>query len=158
VEEAILRQIALLWQTRVLRREKLGVADEVETALSYLRDIFLPVLPALYARWDRALGGRAPSFLRPGSWIGGDRDGNPFVTADSLQFALARAAEAVLGYYLDAVHALGAELSISTEHVQVSEALLKLAEASHDEARSRADEPYRRAITGIYARLAATHQ
>ena len=158
VEEAILRQIALLWQTRVLRREKLGVADEVETALSYLRDIFLPVLPALYARWDRALGDRTPSFLRPGSWIGGDRDGNPFVTADSMQFALARAAEAVLGYYLDAVHALGAELSISTEHVQVSEALLKLAEASHDEARSRADEPYRRAITGIYARLSATHE
>jgi len=158
VEEAILRQIALLWQTRVLRREKLGVADEVETALSYLRDIFLPVLPALYARWDRALGGRAPSFLRPGSWIGGDRDGNPFVTADSMQFALARAAEAVLGYYLDAVHALGAELSISTEHVQVSEALLKLAEASHDEAKSRADEPYRRAITGVYARLSATHE
>ncbi len=158
VEEAILRQIALLWQTRVLRREKLGVADEVETALSYLRDIFLPVLPALYARWDRALGDRTPSFLRPGSWIGGDRDGNPFVTADSMQFALARAAEAVLGYYLDAVHALGAELSISTEHVDVSEALLKLAEASHDEARSRADEPYRRAITGVYARLSATHE
>ena len=158
VEEAILRQIALLWQTRVLRREKLGVADEVETALSYLRDIFLPVLPALYARWDRALGNRTPSFLRPGSWIGGDRDGNPFVTADSMQFALARAAEAVLGYYLDAVHALGAELSISTEHVEVSEALLKLAEASHDEARSRADEPYRRAITGVYARLSATHE
>jgi phosphoenolpyruvate carboxylase len=158
VEEAILRQIALLWQTRVLRREKLGVADEVETALSYLRDIFLPVLPALYARWDRALGNRTPSFLRPGSWIGGDRDGNPFVTAESMTFALARAAEAVLGYYLDAVHALGAELSISTEHVQVSEALLKLAEASHDEAKSRADEPYRRAITGIYARLSATHQ
>ncbi len=158
VDEAILRQIALLWQTRVLRREKLGVADEVETALSYLRDVFLPVLPALYARWDRALGARAPSFLRAGSWIGGDRDGNPFVTAESLELALARAAEAVLGYYLDAVHALGAELSISTEHVKVSDALLKLAEASHDEAKSREDEPYRRAISGIYARLSATHE
>jgi hypothetical protein len=80
---------------------------------------------ALFALGPR-LGGRAPSFLRPGSWIGGDRDGNPFVTADSMQFALARAAEAVLGYYLDAVHALGAELSISTEHVAVSEALSSL--------------------------------
>ncbi len=158
IDEAILRQIALLWQTRVLRREKLGVADEVQTALSYLRDIFLPVMPALYARWDRALGERAPSFLRAGSWIGGDRDGNPFVTADSLRLALARSAEAVLGYYLDAVHALGAELSISTEHVKVSEALLKLAESSHDEARSREDEPYRRALSGVYARLSATHE
>lgn len=158
VDEAILRQIALLWQTRVLRREKLGVPDEVETALSYLRDVFLPVLPALYARWDRAIGERVPSFLRAGSWIGGDRDGNPFVTADSLRLALARSAEAVLSYYLDAVHALGAELSISTEHVAVDAEVLKLAESSHDTGRSREDEPYRRALTGIYARLSATHE
>ncbi|WP_448662392.1 phosphoenolpyruvate carboxylase [Sphingomonas sp. CJ20] len=158
VEEAILRQIALLWQTRVLRREKLGVADEVETALSYLRDVFLPVLPALYARWDRALGERGPSFLRAGSWIGGDRDGNPFVTAESMRLALARAAETVLAYYLESVHALGAELSISTEHTAISDAVLKLAESSHDNAKSRADEPYRRALSGIYARLSATHE
>jgi phosphoenolpyruvate carboxylase len=158
VEEAILRQIALLWQTRVLRRDKLGVADEVETALSYLRDVFLPVLPALYARWDRALGERAPSFLRAGSWIGGDRDGNPFVDAGSLKLALARSAETVLAYYMEAVHALGAELSISTEHAQISEAVLKLAEASHDTGKSREDEPYRRALSGIYARLSATHE
>lgn len=158
VEEAILRQIALLWQTRVLRREKLGVPDEVETALSYFRDVFLPVLPALYARWDRALGDRGPSFLRPGSWIGGDRDGNPFVTAESMRFALARAAETVLDHYLESVHALGAELSISTEHAAVPEAVLKLAEASGDTGTSRSDEPYRRALTGIYARLSATHE
>ncbi|WP_313536499.1 phosphoenolpyruvate carboxylase [Sphingomonas sp.] len=158
VEEAILRQIALLWQTRVLRREKLGVPDEVETALSYFRDVFLPVLPALYARWDRALGDRAPSFLRPGSWIGGDRDGNPFVTAESMRFALARAAETVLDHYLESVHALGAELSISTEHTDVPEAVLALAEASGDTGKSRSDEPYRRALTGIYARLSATHE
>jgi phosphoenolpyruvate carboxylase len=158
IEEAILRQIALLWQTRVLRRDKLGVADEVETALSYLRDVFLPVLPALYARWDRALGERSPSFLRAGSWIGGDRDGNPFVTADSMRLALQRAAETVLVHYLDAVHALGAGLSISTEHAQVDPAVEKLAEASHDTGQSRSDEPYRRALSGIYARLSATHE
>ena len=158
IDEAILRQIALLWQTRVLRREKLGVPDEVETALSYLRDVFLPVLPALYARWDRALGERVPSFLRAGSWIGGDRDGNPFVTAESLRLALARSAEAVLAYYLESVHALGAELSISTEHAAVDEAVNKLAEASHDTGKSREDEPYRRALSGIYARLSATHE
>jgi len=158
VDEAILRQIALLWQTRVLRRERLFVADEVETALSYLRDVFLPALPALYQRWDRALGERSPSFLRPGSWIGGDRDGNPFVTADSQRIALAKACEAVLGHYLDAVNALGAELSISTGIAQPDEAVQHLAEASGDTAPSRADEPYRRALSGIYARLAATHQ
>ncbi len=157
VEEAILRQIALLWQTRVLRRERLYVTDEVEIALSYLRDVFLPALPTLYQRWDRALGARVPSFLRPGSWIGGDRDGNPFVTADSLKTALAKASEAVLGHYLDAVHALGAELSISTNLAPADQAVIALAEASGDSAESRSDEPYRRALSGIYARLAATH-
>jgi phosphoenolpyruvate carboxylase len=120
--------------------------------------VFLPTLPALYAHWDRALGSRVPSFLKPGSWIGGDRDGNPFVTADSLKLALARAAEAVFGYYLDAVHALGAELSISSQQVPVDDAVIRLAEASGDAAASRADEPYRRALSGIYARLAATHE
>ncbi|HWU73199.1 MAG TPA: phosphoenolpyruvate carboxylase, partial [Sphingomonas sp.] len=158
VEQAIARQIALLWQTRVLRRERLYVADEVETALSYLRDVFLPVLPGLYQRWDRALGERTPSFLQPGSWIGGDRDGNPNVVAESLTAALARSCEAVLGYYLDAVHALGAELSISTDHAQVSDELLQLAAASGDDAPSRNDEPYRRALSGVYARLAATYR
>ena len=157
VDDAIRRQVALLWQTRALRRERLYVTDEVETALSYLRDVFLPALPALYGRWDRALGGRTPSFLRPGTWIGGDRDGNPFVTADSLATALARAAEAVLGHYLDAVHALGAELSISSAQVAVDEAVLALAERSGDAAASRGDEPYRRALSGIHTRLAATH-
>ncbi|MET3824997.1 phosphoenolpyruvate carboxylase [Sphingomonas sp. PvP055] len=157
IEQAILRQIALLWQTRVLRRERLYVTDEVETALSYLRDVFLPALPALYQRWDRALGERTPGFLKPGSWIGGDRDGNPFVTADSLRAALAKASEAVLVHYLDAVHALGAELSISTDLAPADAAVTALADASGDNAESRSDEPYRRALSGIYARLAATH-
>ena len=156
VEEAILRQIALLWQTRPLRRERLYVADEVETALAYLRDVFLPVLPALYAQWERALGRRPKSFLRPGSWIGGDRDGNPNVTAASLRLALARASETVLTYYLDQVHALGAELSISTELAQITPEVERLAERSGDDSPARRDEPYRRALSGIYARLAAT--
>ena len=157
VEDAIIRQIALLWQTRVLRRERLVVADEVDTALSYLRDVFVPALPALYQRWDRALGERVPSFLRPGSWIGGDRDGNPFVTASSLRLATARAAEAILGSYAVALHALGAELSIATGHAAVDAGVAALAEASGDAAESRRDEPYRRALSGLYARIAATH-
>ncbi|HEY2635481.1 MAG TPA: phosphoenolpyruvate carboxylase, partial [Steroidobacteraceae bacterium] len=85
IEESIAAQIALLWQTRALRRERLYVADEVDTALTYLRDIFLPTVPVLYARWERLIGRRPASFLRLGSWIGGDRDGNPHVTADSLR-------------------------------------------------------------------------
>jgi phosphoenolpyruvate carboxylase len=158
IDQAIYRQIALLWQTRPLRRERLYVADEVETALAYLRDVFLPALPALYSRWQRALGHRPASFLRPGTWIGGDRDGNPFVTADSLRLALSRGAEAVVGHYLRQLHALGAELSISTELADVTWEVEKLAEASGDKSSTRSDEPYRRAITGIYSRLAKTYQ
>jgi phosphoenolpyruvate carboxylase len=157
IDEAICRQIALLWQTRPLRREKLFVADEIENVLTYFRDIFLPVLPALYGRWERVLGARPQSFLRVGSWIGGDRDGNPFVQAPQLEFALSRGCQAALAYYLDAVHALGAELSLSTELAHVPQAVLDLADASGDNSPSRQDEPYRRAISGIYARLAATY-
>jgi phosphoenolpyruvate carboxylase len=156
VEAAIRRHITFLWQTRPLRRERVFVADEVEIALSYLTDVFLPVLPALYARWERALGSPLASFLRIGSWIGGDADGNPNVTADTLRLALGSASEALLGDYLDQVHALGADLSISVELASVTPAVLQLAEASGDDAPARRDEPYRRALTGIYARLAAT--
>jgi phosphoenolpyruvate carboxylase len=156
VEEAIRRQVALLWLTRPLRRERLFVADEIEIALSYLRDIFLPVLPRLYSSWERLLGKRTPSFLRIGSWIGGDRDGNPNVTAETLRLALGRASETVLLHYLDEVHGLGAELSISSELVEAAPELVELADRAHDPSPARADEPYRRAISGIYARLAAT--
>jgi phosphoenolpyruvate carboxylase len=158
IDEAICRQIALLWQTRPLRRERLYVQDEIENVLAYFRDTFLPVLPALYARWERVLGDRPHSFLRVGSWIGGDRDGNPFVQAPQLKFALGRACEAALGYYLESLHALGAELSLSTELAKVPQAVLDLADRSGDISPSRQDEPYRRALTGIYARLCATHQ
>ncbi|MET0370609.1 MAG: phosphoenolpyruvate carboxylase [Sphingobium sp.] len=158
LDEAICRQIALLWQTRPLRREKLFVADEIDNVLTYFRDIFLPVYPALYARWERDLGARPPSFLRAGNWIGGDRDGNPFVQAPQLRHALGKGCEAALGYYLDSLHGLGAELSLSTELAQVPQSVLDLADASGDGSPSRVDEPYRRALSGIYARLAASYQ
>ena len=156
IEAAIVRQIALLWQTRPLRRERMQVRDEVDIALSYLRDIFLPVLPQLYARWDRLLPRRTPCFLKLGSWIGGDRDGNPNVNADSLRHALGAASRAVLEGYLAQVHALGKELSISSELADVSSEVRQLSAASGDTYVGRSDEPYRRALLGIYARLAAT--
>ena len=157
IEEAIGAQITLLWQTRALRRERLYVTDEVDTALTYLRDIFVPVIPVLYARWERVLGQRPASFLRLGSWIGGDRDGNPHVVADSLRLALDRSSKALLLDYLEQLNSLGAELSISNELAPVSAAVMALALQSGDKNAARADEPYRRAITGIYARLAATY-
>lgn len=157
IEQALVRQIALLWQTRPLRRERMRVQDEVEIALAYLRDVLLPVLPRLYARWDRLLPRRTGAFLRLGTWIGGDRDGNPNVNAETLRYALRSASRALLGSYLVQLHALGKELSVSTELAEVSDDVLRLADASGDDYAGRRDEPYRRALVGIYARLAATY-
>jgi phosphoenolpyruvate carboxylase len=156
--EALMRaRITQLWQTRMLRYTKLTVADEIENALSYYQSTFLRQIPKLYGEIEDQLAGHAvPSFLRMGQWIGGDRDGNPNVTADTLRMALARQSEVALRFYLTEVHALGAELSISQMLAGVTPAMQALADASPDRNAHREDEPYRRALIGIYARLAAT--
>jgi len=156
--EALLRaRVTQLWQTRMLRTAKLTVADEIENALSYYQATFLRQVPRLYRDLERALHGHevAP-FLRMGHWIGGDRDGNPNVGAPTLELALARQAEVALRFYLTEAHELGAELSISQTLAPVTPAMLALAERSPDRNPHREDEPYRRALIGIYARLAAT--
>ena len=156
--EALMRaRVTQLWQTRMLRTAKLTVADEIENALSYYRSTFLRQIPRLYRDIEQALPGfEIASFFRMGNWIGGDRDGNPFVTADTLRMALARQSETVLRFYLTEAHELGAELSISVTLAPVSVEMLKLAASSPDHSVHRADEPYRRALIGMYARLAAT--
>jgi len=158
--EALMRaRITQLWQTRMLRYTKLTVADEIENALSYYQSTFLREIPRLYREIEEHLAGFAvPSFLRMGQWIGGDRDGNPNVTADTLRMALARQSEVALRFYLTEVHALGAELSISQMLAGVTPAMQALADASPDRNPHREDEPYRRALVGVYAKLAATLQ
>jgi phosphoenolpyruvate carboxylase len=156
-ESQIRIRVTQLWQTRLLRFSKLTVADEIENALSYYEATFLREIPRVYAELERALGhdGIAP-FLRMGQWIGGDRDGNPNVTAETLEYALRRQAELVLRHYLTEVHYLGGELSLSATLVDVSVEMQALAERSPDHSEHRVDEPYRRALTGVYSRLAAT--
>jgi len=156
--EALIRaRVTQLWQTRMLRTAKLTVADEIENALSYYPVTFLREIPRLYRDIERALPGhRIAPFLRMGHWIGGDRDGNPNVGAPTLRHALARQAEVALRFYLTEVHELGAELSMSGTLAPVTPAMAALAAASPDTNTHRADEPYRRALIGIYARLAAT--
>ena len=158
--EALLRaRVTQLWQTRMLRTAKLTVADEIENALSYYNSTFLHEIPRLYRELERALHGHeVASFLRMGHWIGGDRDGNPNVTAATLSHALSRQAEVALRHYLTEVHALGAELSMSGTLAPVSAEMNALAQRSPDQHVHRLDEPYRRALIGIYARLAATLQ
>ena len=149
--------VTQLWQTRLLRFTKLTVADEIENALSYYEATFLREIPRVYAALEEALGAHeiAP-FLRMGQWIGGDRDGNPNVTAETLDYALRRQCELALRHYLTEVHYLGGELSLSASLVDVSPEMQALADASPDPSAHRRDEPYRRALTGVYARLAAT--
>ena len=150
-------RVMQLWQTRLLRFTKLTVADEIDNALSYYEATFLREIPKLYANLERELGNHAVhSFLRMGQWIGGDRDGNPNVSAETLNYALRRQAELALRHYLTEVHFLGSELSLSAMLVDVSPAMQALAESSPDTNEHRQDEPYRRALTGVYARLAAT--
>ena len=91
-----------------------------------------------------------------GSWIGGDRDGNPFVTADVMRGTLRLQSSRVLRFYLEELHALGAELSLAAHLADVSEELRALAERSPDTSPHRSGEPYRLAVSGIYARLTAT--
>jgi phosphoenolpyruvate carboxylase len=158
--EALLRaRVTQLWQTRMLRTAKLTVADEIENALSFYPTTFLREIPKLYAELEHALKGHevAP-FLRMGHWIGGDRDGNPNVTAATMRRALARQCEVALRFYLTEVHQLGSELSMSHMLAPVTDEMLALAARSPDHNAHRQDEPYRRALIGIYSRLAATLQ
>ena len=159
LRSAVLR----LWRTRMLRPNRLAVVDEIRNGISYFDDTFLRELPRLYAQLHDHLARRFPEtkwelppFFRIGSWIGGDRDGNPFVTADILRTALRLQSTAVLDFYLEEVHTLGSELSLSRTLLKVTPELEALAASSPDNSPHRVDEPFRRALTGIYARLAAT--
>jgi phosphoenolpyruvate carboxylase len=160
--EAMLRaRVTSLWQTRMLRDARLTVADEIENALSYYRATFLEEIPALYADIETALAehgldARLPAFFQMGSWIGGDRDGNPNVTAATLEEAITRQAAVIFEHYLEQVHKLGAELSVSNMLTGASDGVKALAAASPDQSPHRVDEPYRRALIGIYTRLAAS--
>ncbi len=163
--------VTTLWQTRMIRENRLAVADEIDNALSYYDASFLRVIPALYLDLEEDLDTTFPAprrkgkdarqaplapFFQMGSWIGGDRDGNPNVTAETFLYAARQQSTTILGWYLDEVHAMGAELSMSTLLVEASDELLAMAAASPDTSDHRADEPYRRALVGVYARLAAT--
>ncbi|WP_346621645.1 phosphoenolpyruvate carboxylase [Blastococcus montanus] len=157
------RSVLTLWQTALLRLSRLRLQDEIDEALRYYELSLFDVVPAINAELRREVEERWPGagllrrpMLLPGSWIGGDRDGNPFVTAEALRRATTRQAETALGHHLAELAELRSELSMSDRLVTPTAELYSLAEASRDDSPFRADEPYRRALTGISARLAAT--
>jgi phosphoenolpyruvate carboxylase len=156
-EEQIRARVLQLWHTRLLRFTKLTVADEIENALTYYETTFLREIPKIYAELEDSLAGNpVASFLKMGQWIGGDRDGNPNVSAKTLEYAVSRQAEMVLRHYLTEVHYLGRELSVSALLLKFPKKMQALAASSPDTNEHRQDEPYRRALTGMYSRLAAT--
>jgi len=157
--DAIQRAVLTLWQTSLLRRTRLTVLDEVNNGLSYYQDTFLHALPRLYAELEDRLAGEGalllelPAFFTMGSWIGGDRDGNPFVTAEILVETLKRQNVAVIEHYRRELAALAGELSLSAPLVTVSEQVRALADAAPSSSPHWREEPYRRAVSTILARL-----
>jgi phosphoenolpyruvate carboxylase len=161
-EWALRAWVTTLWQTRMLRDVGLSVSDEISNALGYYDSTFLTQIPAVYGALERALlasdaapTGDLPPFLRMGSWIGGDRDGNPNVNADTLLTALTKQGVLIFTHYLSELRALGLALSVSETLVGASDALRVLAQDAPPR-RHREDEPYRRGISVIYARVCAT--
>lgn len=165
-EDRIARTVLALWQTNLLRQTRLDVMDEVTNGLSYFDHTFFRELPRLYTALEDSLAAMgadvetAPlaSFLTIGSWIGGDRDGNPFVDAGILRETLRRQSACALNFYLEEIHKLGNELPLSSLIVDVSAELAAFAGQSPDTSPHRQVEPYRRALSWIYARLAATQK
>src|SRR6202163_1243684 len=162
-DEQLRRAVLTLWQTNLLRRTKLTVLDEVANGLSFYGYTFLHEVPRLHCALEDQLNkddsgdpGELASFLKMGSWIGGDRDGNPFVTPDVMRGTLRLQSSRVMNFYLEELHALGSELSLAAHLADVSEELRALAERSPDPSPHRSGEPYRLAGSGIYARLTAT--
>ncbi len=162
-DRELVQLVLTLWNTRMVRPNRLRVIDEVKNGINYFNSTFLTELPKLYAHTEDVLRQRfpeaaweLPSFLRIGSWIGGDRDGNPFVTADILRETVRLQSAAALAFYRSEIHALGEDLPLSQLLLPVTPALQALSDASPDASVQRLDEPYRRALIGMYARLSAT--
>jgi phosphoenolpyruvate carboxylase len=165
IERSIRRRMTILWQTALIRQARPRIEDEIEVGLRYYHLSLLREIPALNravhdtltSRFDvRFRDGGGSAIVRPGSWIGGDHDGNPFVTADTLDYASRRAAQTVLKYYSGELHALEHELSLSDRMTSVSVELVGLAARGRNDVPSRVDEPYRQAIHGIRGRILAT--
>ena len=161
-EVTLRRFVLILWQTRMLRTAKLTVRDEIKNGLEYYRYTFLNEIPRIYSNMENQLESRfdknirIPPLLRVGSWIGGDRDGNPYVTHDVMLDAMHQHASLAFEHYLSETHLLGTRLSLTYRLVDVSDELRKLSDDSPDRAESRKDEPYRRALIFIHSRLTST--
>jgi len=162
--EDLNRKIQILWQTSMLRTSKLRVTDEINNALSYYDITFFNEIPKLTNKFhelSKKLGtdpekSETLTPLTMGMWIGGDRDGNPYVTVETLEKSAQAQALKLFQHYLAEIQLLYRDLSMSITMTNVSEEVKELAEASGEVSPHRTNEPYRRALTTINDKLLAT--
>jgi phosphoenolpyruvate carboxylase len=158
VGDDLYRAVALLWNTRLNRPERITVRDEINNLIAAVKRSVLPALVTLYTEWGRDIQheGPLPDVLKLGSWIGGDRDGHPRVDEVTLRYAYREQARVAFDFYLLHLDRLDSELTMSDEVTPVSDALHELARKSLNTDIHRVDEPYRRAVAHIRQRLART--
>jgi phosphoenolpyruvate carboxylase len=153
---ALKARIAQMWQMQEWRDERPTVDDEIGNALEYYRKTLLQVIPELHRKLAQQLGEEVGPLVQMNSWIGGDRDGNPNVNEKTLEAAVRMQCETALSHYLREIRELYHILTISEKLAGVSDALRKLAERSGDGHPDRRNQPYRRALILIHARLYST--
>jgi phosphoenolpyruvate carboxylase len=165
LEESLLSEITLLWQTDEVRENKPTVIDEVRNVLFYFEELLIELVPLIYRDLEDQLGvEEVPSVLKFGSWVGGDRDGNQFVTPQITAETLNLHRQAVLNNYLESIKLLRKALSTSSRQVGVSEELLRSIESDsklYPEGKAyitphNNSEPYRRKLSYMRYRLEAT--
>jgi phosphoenolpyruvate carboxylase len=173
-QRMLLEQIDVLWRTAPLRVNRPGPLDEVRTALSTFDDVLFHVIPQVYRRAKLALAGSSttmaaadvPAFIRLGSWIGGDRDGNPNVTSTVTRQAMAIQSDHVLGALEAACTNVGRALTLDSAttppsaavHRVLADAQASLPELYAELAARSPNEPHRIAVLYAAARVAATRR
>ncbi len=155
------RYIEIIMQTDMIREKKLKVTNEITNVMEYYNSSFLKAVPHLTAEYKRlakkhGLELKHPKPITMGMWIGGDRDGNPFVTADTLKQSAMTQCEVIMNYYDEKIYQLYREFSLSTSIVNVSKQVREMARQSKDNSIYREKELYRRALFDIQSKIQAT--
>ena len=153
--------IEIMMQTDMIRDKKLKVTNEITNVMEYYNSSFLQAVPNLMLEYKRlakehGLELEQPRPITMGMWIGGDRDGNPFVTAETLKRSATIQSEVILNYYIEKISKLYRHFSLSTSLSNTSEAVAEMAALSSDTSVFREKEPYRRAFHYIQSKLIQT--
>ena len=155
------RYIEIIMQTDMIREKKLKVTNEITNVMEYYQSSFLNAVPRLTAEYKKLAKEQGielghPKPITMGMWIGGDRDGNPFVTAETLNKSALTQCEVIMNYYDEKIYNLYREFSLSTSIVNVSDKVREMALKSQDNSIYREKELYRRALFDIQAKMQAT--